>query len=77
MSLNQEWVPIGGWNKSFSEKDKIECRNLFVFFNKDFKEDIAQILAYMVLFKQKYHITYSEEQESILANALKGTLFTR
>ena len=65
------FIPKGGWNRTFSEQDKITCTTLFFFFkNKGFKEDISEILAHMVLFKQKYHIKYSEEQEVILKEAL-------
>jgi hypothetical protein len=69
-----EWTPIGGWNKAFSNKDKIQCTSLFVFFKekKGYTDKMASVLAHMVIFKQKYHgLTYSEEQESILVKALK------
>ena len=72
----QEWKPIGDWNRAFSEQDKIQCINLFFFFkNKGFKENISEIFAHMVLFKQKYGLQYSIEQEDQLREALKPTLF--
>ena len=70
----EEWEPKSGWNNAFSEQDKIQCTNLFFFFKnkKGFKENMAEILAQMVLFKQKYPgLKYSEEQEFQLAEALK------
>ena len=65
------FIPKGGWNRTFSDQDKIKCTTLFVFFkSKKFKENIAEILAHMVLFKQKYNIKYSEEQEAKIKEAL-------
>jgi len=65
------FIPKGGWNRTFSEQDKIKCTTLFFFFKtKGFKENIAEILVHMVLFKQKYNIKYSEEQEDRLKEAL-------
>ena len=68
------WAPPSGWNSSFSEKDKIQCTNLFFFFKnkKGFKENMADILAQMVIYKQKYNgLKYSDEQEIMLQEALK------
>lgn len=68
------WNPQNGWNSSFSEKDKIQYTNLFFFFKnkKGFKENIAETLAQMVIYKQKYNgLKYSDEQEAILFEALK------
>jgi hypothetical protein len=68
------WKPKSGWNNSFSEKDKIQCTNLFFFFKnkKGFNEDIASNMAQMIIYKYKYAgIKYSDEQEKILENALK------
>jgi hypothetical protein len=70
----EEWQPIGGWNASFSEQDKIQLTHLFFFFKnkKGFKENIAESLAQMVIFKQKYTgLEYSKEQEYLLQSALK------
>jgi hypothetical protein len=72
-TVTESWEPLSGWNSSFSEKDKLQCTNLFFFFKnkKGFKENVAEMLAQMVLYKQKYNgMKYSEEQESILQNAL-------
>ena len=30
----EEWEPVGGWNASFSEQDRIQSTNLFFFFKK-------------------------------------------
>ena len=70
----ERWEPKSGWNSCFSGKDKIQCTNLFFFFKnkKGFKENIAEILAQMVIYKQKYNgLKYSEEQEEMLGEALK------
>lgn len=69
------WTPLGGWNNVFSEKDKIQCINLFFFFKnkKGFNDILADNLAQMVIYKQKYNmLKYSDEQESILVKALKS-----
>jgi hypothetical protein len=71
---SNSWSPKSGWNSSFSEKDKLQCTNLFFFFKnkKGFKENIAEILSQMVIYKQKYnHLKYSDEQERILQQALQ------
>lgn len=73
-SETANWEPPSGWNSSFSEKDKIQCTNLFFFFKtkKGFKENMADILSQMVIYKQKYNgLKYSDEQESVLQEALK------
>jgi hypothetical protein len=74
VSETVSWKPISGWNSSFSEKEKLQCTNLFFFLKnkKGFKDNIAEMLAQMVIFKQKYNgLQYSQEQESILQSALK------
>lgn len=70
----EQWIPKSGWNSSFSEKDKIQCTNLFFFFKdkKGFKENIAEMMSHMVIYKQKYNgLKYSDEQEKILLEALQ------
>ncbi len=70
----ETWEPKSKWNSVFSEKDKIQCTNLFFFFKnkKGFKENMAETLAQMVIYKQKYNgLTYSYEQESMLQEALR------
>lgn len=69
----ETWEPTSRWNSVFSEKDKIQCTNLFFFFKnkKGFKENIAETMAQMVIYKQKYNgLKYSYEQESTLKEAL-------
>ncbi len=77
-SETEECAPKSGWNSTFSEKDKIQYTNLFFFFKnkKGFKENIADTLAQMVIYKQKYNgLQYSEDQEKMLEEALK-TIWT-
>jgi hypothetical protein len=74
------WTPTGGWNNGFSEKDKIQCINLFFFFKnkKGFKDITAESLAQMVIYKQKYNgLKYSDEQETVLIEALRSKITTR
>ena len=73
-TITYSWTPTGGWNSAFSEKDKIQCTNLFFFFKnkKGFKNAAAQNLAQMVIYKQKFNgLKYSNEQETILIEALR------
>ena len=73
-TITYSWAPAGGWNSGFSEKDKIQCTNLFFFFKnkKGFKNTTAESLAQMVIYKQKYNgLKYSDEQETILIEALR------
>ena len=66
----EEWEPVGGWNASFSEQERIQSTNLFFFFKKRYAEKVASSLAIMVIFKQKYHgLQYSEDQEALLLQA--------
>ena len=66
----EEWEPVGGWNASFSEQERIQSTNLFFFFKKRYVEKIASTLAIMTIFKQKYHgLQYSEDQEQLLSKA--------
>lgn len=69
-----EWKPISGWNASFSPKDKIQCTNLYFFFTltKGLKDNIAEIMSQMIIYKQKYaNLKYSNEQEKFLQESLK------
>lgn len=72
----EDWAPHAGWSAVFSEADKIHYVNLFFFFKnkKGFNDMVSEIMAEMILFKQKYKgLEYSEEQEAKLAKSL----FTR
>ena len=67
------WTPVGGWNASDSEMDRIQGAALFFFFQKKGCRDaVAQRLVQMVLFKQRYHgLRYSEEQEAMLQRMIQ------
>ena len=70
----EEWQPVGGWNATFSEQDKIQLTTLFFFFKnkKGCKDRKAEILANMVLSKQKYPgLSYTKEQEDQVRDALQ------
>ena len=51
----EEWEPVGGWNASFSEQERIQSTNLFFFFKKRYVEKIASTLAIMTIFKQSFY----------------------
>ena len=60
-STMEEWEPQGGWNRSFSERERIQCTELFFVYAQTTTVANASILAHMEIFKQKYHnLTYSE-----------------
>jgi hypothetical protein len=69
----ETYTPKSGWNPMLTNAEKLKLTNLFFFFknNKGFKEEMAEILAQMAVFKQKYHgLKYSDEQEAQLRTAL-------
>jgi predicted adenine nucleotide alpha hydrolase (AANH) superfamily ATPase len=69
----ETYTPRSGWNPTLTAADKLKLTNLFFFFKnkKGFKAEMAEILAQMVVFKQKYNgLKYSDEQEAQLRAAL-------
>jgi hypothetical protein len=73
----QTWIPEEGWNRTWAEKDKIQCTRLYFFFHnvKHYSSDVASIMAHMMVYKEKCHgLRYSEEQERELAKALHCTI---
>lgn len=70
----EEWAPKGGWNAIFSEQHQIQGTSLFFFFKnkKGFKENVAEMMVQMILFKQVYPgLQYGKEQEAMLKKALQ------
>lgn len=67
------WTPSQGWHRAFSEKEKMECGRLYVFFiQKKYSEQKAEQLSLMTVFKSKYKgLCYSEFQERELQEALR------
>jgi len=67
------WMPVGGWNRTWTEKEKIQCSRLYFFFHdkKHYSVKTASIMAQMVIYKDKCHVQYSEEQEQELQKALQ------
>lgn len=69
-----EWTPEEGWNRTWTEKDKIQCTRLYFFFHtvKQYSESVASTMAHMMVYKEKCHgLYYSEEQELQLQKALQ------
>ena len=64
--------PIAGWNPSFTERDKTEYADLYIYIKQFHTDVIADIMTQMIIYKRKYHLKYSEEQEQKIA-----ALFTR
>jgi hypothetical protein len=61
------YKPMGGWNPAFSQKDKTACTELFEHIRPIHGEVIAEMMSQMIMFKRKYHLKYSEEQEQKIA----------
>ena len=73
MQHNQELKePVAGWNPSFTDRDKIEYADLYIYIKQFHTDVIADIMTQMIIYKRKYHLKYSEEQEQKIA-----ALFTR
>jgi len=64
--------PKGGWNPSFTDRDKTEYADLHLYIKQFHTDVIADIMTQMIIYKRKYHLKYSEEQEQKIA-----ALFTR
>ena len=72
-SVLEKWEPKGGWNAIFSEQHQIQGTSLFFFFKnkKGFKDNVAEMMVHMILFKQVYPgLQYGKEQEAMLKRAL-------
>lgn len=72
-SVLEEWVPKGGWNAIFSEQHQIQGTSLFFFLKnkKGFKDNVAEMMVHMILFKQVYPgLQYGKEQEAMLKRSL-------
>jgi len=70
----QTWEPEEGWNRTWMEKDKIQCTRLYFFFHitKHYSEAASSTMAHMLVYKEKCHgLHYSEEQEAELRKALE------
>ena len=67
----QEWNPVGGWNKTWTEKEKIQCTQLYFFLvKKGYSNRVASSIAHMYVYKEKYNVSYSEDQEREIKKAL-------
>lgn len=76
----EEWIPKGGWNAIFSEEHQNQGASLFFFFKnkKGFKENVAEMMVQMILFKQVYPgLQYGKEQEAMLKKALQTPTSTQ
>jgi len=59
-------------NLDHKSEDKIKYDNLFShLISKGFKENIAEIMANMIIFKEKYGVKYSPEQEAMLQESFR------
>ena len=61
------FVPKGGWNPIFSQQDRQHCTDYYLYIQPIHGDTIAEMMSQMIIYKQKYHLQYSEEQEQKLA----------
>jgi len=64
--------PKGGWNPVFSQKDKEQCSDYYSYIEPIHGAIIAEMMAQMIIYKKKYHLSYSEEQEAKLAAVFRS-----
>ena len=66
-SDDDQHPPKGGWNPAFSQQDKADYTNYYLYIKSIHGEIIAEIISQMIIYKRKYHLKYSEEQEAKIA----------
>ena len=77
IQIEDSWTPSIGWHPHFSISDKIQYTNFYFFFKKKgYSDRISETMSSMILYKQKYKISYTVEQEYTLQKSL-CILFTR
>lgn len=62
-SADHPFIPKGGWNPAFSRKDRQQCTEYYLYILPIHGPLLAEMISQMILYKQKFHLTYSEEQE--------------
>jgi hypothetical protein len=67
------YEPLIGWDKSFSLREKNQYATIYnqLTNKRGFDAKIAEVLSYMILYKQKYNLKYSDEQEEQLNSIVK------
>ena len=63
----QPFIPKGGWNPTYSQRDKTDFIEYYLYIKPIHGEIIAEIMSQMIIYKRKYHLKYSEEQEAKIA----------
>ena len=66
-----DYTPKGGWNAVFSQKDRQRCTAYYYYIERKHGPIIAEMMSQMILYKEKYHLTYSEEQEEKIARVFR------
>jgi len=62
------FTPKGGWNPAFSQKDRQHCTDYYEYITPIHGPIIAEMMSQMLIYKEKFHLQYSEEQEQKLAD---------
>ena len=50
--------PVAGWNPSFTDRDKAEYADLYIYIKQFHTDIIADIMTQMIIYKRKYHLKY-------------------
>jgi len=65
--MSESFVPRGGWNPVFTRRDKIEYEQYYLYIKPKHGEIVADMITQMIMYKKKFHLKYSEEQEEKIA----------
>lgn len=69
--VETEYKPSGGWNPVFSQKDRQLCTEYYRYIEPIHGPIIAEMMSQMIMYKKKYHLSYSDEQEEKLARVFR------
>jgi len=63
------FIPKGGWNPVFTAKDRADYTDYYEYLLHIHGPIIAEMMSQMIIYKRKYHLKYSEEQEKKIADS--------
>ena len=63
------FIPKGGWNPVFTAKDRSDYTDYYEYLLHIHGPIIAEMMSQMIIYKRKYHLKYSEEQEKKIADS--------
>ena len=63
------FIPKDGWNPVFTAKDRSDYTDYYEYLLHIHGPIIAEMMSQMIIYKRKYHLKYSEEQEKKIADS--------